>query len=485
MKPRPLLLVLPLLITACASAPRVKHSDLKVTPPLSWTAGDTVQAPGDTLWWTRFDDGRLDSLVGEALTHNFNLQAAAARLGAAAAQAKIAGAPLYPQIGAGFNASRRKQNFIGLPIPGAPSGVLSSTTSSFGVSLDLSWEIDLWGRLGAGKAAALADYQAAQADLRGARLSLSAQTAKAWFAAIESRRQVELAQATVENYQTSLEQVRARYERGLRPSLDVRLTASNLAIAKDLLQQRKQRYDSALRQLELLLGRYPGAALTPGEELPSVPEAVPAGLPAELVGRRPDLVAAERRLAASYARIKQAKRALYPRISLTASAGTASNELSDLLNGDFSVWNIVGNIVQPLFQGGRLRGGVDLARSQSDQALALYAQSVLAAFADVESALSAEGFLAHRQEALEEATEQALAARRLAEERYTSGLTDLITMLDSQRRAYDAESRLLSVRRLRLDARIDLHLALGGGFSDRTEILSAAHYSSNQRVETP
>ncbi len=482
MKPQYLLPVLLLFIAACASAPGMKRPALRSATPEAWTAGATTQAPGDTLWWTRFGDARLDSLIREAITHNFNLQATAARLRAAAAQAKIAGAPLYPQIGAGFGASRRKQNFIGLPIPGS-GGVLSSTTNSFGVSIDLSWEGDLWGRLGAGKAAATADYQAARADLRGARLSLSAQTARAWFAAIEARRQVALAQASVENYQTSLEQVRTRYERGLRPSLDLRLTASNLAIAKDLLQQRKQRYDSVLRQLELLLGRYPGAMLTPGVSLPPVPEEVPAGLPADLVGRRPDLVGAERRLAASYARLKQARRALYPRISLTASGGTASNDLNDLLKGDFSVWNIVGNIVQPLFQGGRLRGGIDLARSQSDQALALYAQSVLAAFADVERALSAERFLAHRQEALEEATEQALAARRLAEERYAGGLTDLITMLDAQRRAYDAESRLLSVRRLRLDARIDLHLALGGGFLNRTEILSAVPHSPDQGVE--
>ena len=271
-----LFITLLLTFTGCATAPRVQQPALREAAPQTWAAGTTAGAPGDTLWWTRFDDTHLDSLVGEALTHNFNLQAAAARLQAAAAQAKIAGAPLYPQIGAGFSASRRKQNFIGLPIPSS-SGVVSSTTSSFGVSIDLAWEIDLWGRLGAGKAAALADYQAAQADLRGARLSLSAQTAKAWFAAIEARRQVELAGARVENYQTSLEQVRTRYERGLRPSLDVRLTASNLAISKDLLEQRKQRFDNALRQLELLLGRYPSAMISPGEELPSAPEAIPAG----------------------------------------------------------------------------------------------------------------------------------------------------------------------------------------------------------------
>ncbi len=463
MKHRTLLLIL-LLASACASAPRTRQPELRTQTPERWAVGSEAAARGDSLWWTRFEDEQLSLLVQEALGHNYNLQEAAARLESASARAKIVGAPLYPQLNAGFSSSRRKQNFIGFPIPGE-NGVATSTTNSFGVSLDLSWEVDLWGRLGAGKAAAVADRQAAIADLNGARLSLAAQTAKAWFAAAEAGRQVELARATVDNYETSLQQVRARYERGLRPSLDLRLSLSSLATAEDLLEQRLQLLDGALRQLEILLGRYPGASITPAEDLPRVTNEVPAGLKADLVARRPDLIAAERRFAASYARISEARKALYPRISLTSSGGTASDELGDLLSGDFSVWNLFGNVVQPLFQGGRLRAGVSLAESESQRALARYAQSVLLAFAEVESALSAEGFLSRRQDALEAATEQAVSARRLAEERYLSGLADLITLLESQRRAYDAESRLLTVRRLRLDARIDLHLALGGGFS--------------------
>ena len=462
--------------------PRVKQPALDVAVPETWTAAQVVPTPGDTLWWKGFGSARLDTLVADALANNLNLQAAASRLQAAGAQAKAAGAPLAPQIGAGFSASRRKQNFTGLPIPGV-GGVTASTANSFGVSANLSWEIDLWGRLRAGQAAALADLQAAQADLTGARLSLAAQTTRAWFAAVEAQGQLQLARATVDNYRTSLEQVRARYERGLTPSLDLRLTRANQATAQALFQQRQQQRDSALRQIELLLGRYPGAALAVDGHLPSVPGDIPGGLPADLISRRPDLVAAERRLAASYARIAQARKALYPQISLTASGGTSSPELGNLLNGDFGVWSLVGNIVQPLFQGGRLRANVDLAKSQSQQTLALYAQSVLAACAEVESALAAEHFLARRQAALETAAEQALAARRLAEERYASGLANLITMLDAQRGAYQAESQRLTVRRLRLDARIGLHLALGGGFPGREAILSANAANAIQGVQ--
>ena len=469
---------------SCASSPRIQHPSLGAAPPAGWSAGEAGSAQPDSLWWSSFGDAELDTVVTEALAHNLNLQAAAGRMSAAAAQAKIAGAPLSPQVGVGFSAARRKQNFLGLPIPGA-AGVVASTSNSYGVSLDLAWEIDLWGRLSAGKAAALADYQAAQADFAGARLSLSAQTAKAWFAAVEARRQMELSRSTVENLKTSSDLVRARYERGLRPSLDLRLSLATLAGAEALYQQRQIIYDRTVRQLELILGRYPAADLRLSTDLPALPDGIPAGLPADLVARRPDLAAAERRLAASSARVKLARRSLYPRISLTASSGRSSQELGDLLKGDFGVWALMANLTQPLFQGGRIRGNIDLARSHSEQALALYAQSVLGAYAEVESALAAEGYLADRQAALQAAAEQSLAARQLAEDRYATGLTDLITLLEAQRGAYDSESQLLAVRRQRLENRVDLHLALGGGFTGPARTREAGDTTSTLGANLP
>jgi NodT family efflux transporter outer membrane factor (OMF) lipoprotein len=241
------------------------------------------------------------------------------------------------------------------------------------------------------------------------------------------------------------------------------------------MHQREQLAARSVRQLELLLGRYPSGRLETEASLPAASPDVPVGLPAELVSRRPDLAAAERRIAASHARVLASRRALYPRISLTASGGTSSTELSNLLDGDFGIWTLLGNIVQPLFSGGRLRANLDLAKTQEDINLALFAQTALTAFAEVENALTDVRALASRQEALEAAVEQSSAARRISEERYASGLTDLITMLTAQRAAYAQESQLLTVRRLRLDAQIDLHLALGGGFptpsTDRTETL--------------
>lgn len=450
---------------SCVSAPKTQKIDVGVLPPEQWTGGETTAGQIDSLWWQSFGDADLDTVVNEALSKNFNLKTAVASLDAAIAQAKMAGASLYPQLSANMSTSRRKQNFIGFPIPGAPDRVLSSTITTFSPSLNLSWELDLWGRVRSGQSAALADVQASQADLAGAQLSLSAQVCKAWFAAIEAKRQVELAQATSESYRLSSEQVKDRYERGLRRSLDVRLSLSNLSTAEAVLFQRQALLDNILRQLEILLAHYPNASLGLSDDLPLVPEDIPEGLPADLIARRTDVVAAERRLVASDARIRQAKAALYPQISLTGSTGTSTKELGDILNGDFGVWSLVGNLLQPLFQGGRLRANVELAKSHSDLALAQYGQTVLNAYREVETSLANERFLSERQQALETATQQSIAARQLAEEQYANGIIDLITMLDAQRSAFNSESQLLTVRRERLDARIDLYLALGGGFS--------------------
>jgi multidrug efflux system outer membrane protein len=454
------------LLIGCASAPRPQQAKLNTQIPDKYQTSFTTATQTDSLWWATFNDARLDTLIDQALLYNNNLQAASARLYMAQAQAKLAGAPLYPQIGAGFSAAKRKQGALVSPLPG-PTNI-----TTYGVSVNASWEIDLWGKLSANQAAALANLEASRALYRGARQSLAAQTAKAYFAAIEAKRQLELAQATYTNNKTSAEQIETRYTRGVRSSLDVRISLTDLAIAEDRLYLRQQQYNLAVRQLEVLLGQYPSGTFEITPSLPNVPSAVPSGLPADLIARRPDLVAAERRFAASTSSHKAAKRSRYPTISLTASGGTSSGALGDLLNGDYSVWNLIGNLTQPLFQGGRIQGNINLTKAQSDEALASYAQTVLQAYAEVENTLTDEHLLAQRLSALEKATEQAIEARRLAEDRYNRGLTDLITMLQTQRTAYQTESQLITVQRLRLNARIDLHLALGGGFPDRASLIS-------------
>ena len=462
-----LLLLAALWATACASAPPPAAPVLDVEIATAWSTepGFGVASAASGPWWKSFGDADLDAIITESLEHNFDLQAAAAAVDSAAAQARIAGADLAPQVSAGVDAGRRQQVFVGLPIPGS-SGVLQSQSTSFGASLNVSWEPDVWGRLRAGRAAAIADARAAAADYSAARLSLTAQVAKTWFTVVEAERQVRLALDTVDSRRTSSDRIAARYRRGVASSLDLRLARSNQAEAESAVELRRRQLDGARRQLEILLGRYPTGRVGSAElALPDVPAPVPTGLPSELVTRRPDLQAVERRLEAAGLRVSEARRALYPRISLTASGGTTSDSLGDLLDGDFSVWSLAGSLLQPVFQGGRLRAAVDFAESSRDRALALYAQGVLRAFAEVESALAAERLLMAEAAAQATATAQSKAAARLAEDRYLAGLGDYLTILESQRRAFDSESRLLTIRSLLLTNRIDLHLALGGDFA--------------------
>lgn len=470
-----LILAVPLLLTGCAGAPRTLESPLDVTPPEAWiaTADGTVVAAGteadphpgrssvDAAWWQGFEDARLDTVVAHALARNHDLAAAAAAFEAARAQARIAGAPTWPSVSVGGTASRQKRSLIGFApsVPGAPT---SSTTTVYSTSADASWELDLWGRIRAGTSAALADAEAAAAAHAAARLSLSAQTVKAWFAAVEAAEQVTLAEETVSSYEVTAEHVRRRYDSGVATALDLRLAEADLATSRATLSVRRQVASAQRRRLEVLTGRYPAAAIEVAAALPDAVPDVPAGLPAALVARRPDLVEAERRAAAAGARVSEARRALYPRISLTGSAGTTSTDLEDLVDPDFSVWSLLGNLTMPLFQGGRLRGAVSLAEANERRALEAYASAVLAAYAEVENALDAEHHLAEREARTTEAADHARRAAELAQSQYDAGLVTITTLLDARRRALAADSQLREVRRLRLDARVDLTLVLGG-----------------------
>jgi NodT family efflux transporter outer membrane factor (OMF) lipoprotein len=437
--------------------------DLKIPSEWSVPAKAATDSTAAEQWWRSFGDSTLGRVVDEALRNNYNIKAAAARVRAAAALARISGADMLPNASLSLQASRRRQNLIGIPIP-FKGDIITTWSNSMGVSLDLSWEIDLWGRIRSGKSAALADLEAGWADLEATRLSIAGQTMKACFALIEAGMQLDLAEETVENYRLSAEQVQSRYRRGLRTALDLHLALANLASAQSLLEARKIQLDQAKRQLEILLGRYPGARITAGKRLPSIDRPVPAGLPSELLIRRPDLIAAERRYAAARRRVSAARRAFFPQVRLTSSGGTLSNQLKDLANGDLSVWNVAAGVFQPVFQGGRLMGNLSQSKALADQALAGYAQTLLNAFGEVESALYAEHTLAAREAAAKKAAEESEAAKNLAEEQYRQGLVDYITVLEAQRRALSAESDFISIRRARLDARVNLHLALGGGF---------------------
>ena len=466
---RPLPLLTTAALAACAGSPPPPIEDaLPLEVPEAWGTLDEANARDAAIrvdWWREFDDERLDQLVARGLEHNPSLQAAAARLDAAAAAHTIAGAPLLPALDANFNADRARRLFLGFPFGGG-GGVPSTTITQYGMSVGVRWELDVWGRLRSADAAALADQQAALRDLQGAQLSLAAQICRAFYAAVEAKQQLTLAEATAKALEETLVDVRDRFRRGVRPALEVHQAATNLANAEASTAQRRELLQRATRQLDLLVGRYPSGDAAVADALPGELPAVPAGLPSDLLQRRPDLRAAERRVAAAGCRVDAARAALYPQLALTASGGTQTLELEELVDTDFRVWSVGANLLQPLFQGGALRADVRRNEAARREALAGYQDAVLRAFGEVEDILAADAQLQDRLRALADAASHATQARDLARQRWQFGLTDFLAVADGQRQAFQAESARLTVCRQRIDNRIDLLLALGGGVID-------------------
>jgi outer membrane protein TolC len=228
---------------------------------------------------------------------------------------------------------------------------------------------------------------------------------------------------------------------------------------------RRQEKDRAVRQLELLLGRYPAGKLVAGAKLPALPPVPPAGLPSELLLRRPDVLAAERRLAADGARTKEARLARFPSLRLTGSTGTTTSSLRDVLSSDFGVWSLGGSLTQPLFEGGRITGRILRATAEEREATAALQRTVLVAFGEVEQSLAAEIHLREREDAARRAKELASDAAQSAAEEFTGGTGDVLTLIDTREQEINTASQLAALRRLRLDNRVDLHLALGGDFT--------------------
>ncbi len=432
-------------------------------------------------WLKDFKAPGLSTLVKEAIAKNHDLKSAAARMKAAKARSVLEGANRWPQLGGSFDASHTKRRSTNNANSGTSTQTNSSAAESqssgpnlsfedYDLGLNLSWEIDLWGRLRDTQRAAVLDYQAAAGDYYAARLSLAANTAKAWFNAIEAALQHQLAEETHESFKRNLEVVEAAFDRGIQDdaggdnALDVRLARANVAGARARIAETRRSLDTAARTLEVLLGRYPAEQIPVSKSFPSLRRSVPVGLPSELLLRRPDILAAEYRLAAGGARVLASKKAFLPTIRITGSKVSRTEKFEDLLSWESIVSNIAGGVTQPIFEGGRLAAELGISKADREEALHLYAQTALNAFQEVESTLASERYLAERESALNLAAKESIEAEKIALKQYDRGLVDIITVLEAQRRSFDSRSTRIMVSNLRLQNRIDLYLALGGDF---------------------
>lgn len=437
-----------LLAASCATAPERNAADLTKSLP-QWTAEHPPGNPITAQWLSSFADPELSALVQDALNNNYDLKAAAARVDSAREQVRIDGAARWPQLA--FAPEYRRI--------ASPAGEIGAFEALF----TMSWEIDVWGRIKATRQAAGQEAEAVAADYHGAKLSLAARTAQSYFELIEANLQAEVAEQSIKDRRTIVELVRGRFARGLTRGLDLRLVLTDLENAKAQLAASRNQVQIVTRRLEMLLGRYPGNNLKKIAALPTPPAALAAGLPSELLTRRPDLVAALSRLQASDSRVESAKKSLLPRITLTAGGGTGSPALTELIDPRAVAWNLAMGLVQPVFTGGRLKAGIRLNEARTEEAFNQYQSTALNAFREVEQALAAEQWLREQEQALKEAVEQTQASRKLAVYSYRQGLIEILTLLDSYRSTLNAQSAHLSVQRQLLSNRIDLYLALGGG----------------------
>jgi NodT family efflux transporter outer membrane factor (OMF) lipoprotein len=334
--------------------------------------------------------------------------------------------------------------------------------------LSVSWEPDIWGFNRAGQASLIADAQAEENALRAARASLAAQVMRAWLALVESNEQIALSRESGGFLKATLEIVRDRFTNALTDeggsAAQFRLAESEVANNDAVLAQRMGEREQAIRQLEVLMGRYPKGAIQSAETLPKIPPMPPAGLPSELLLRRPDILEAERRFASSGSLVKQAKLAFYPSFSITARGGTTTDSLRKMLNSNFGVWSLAGSVAQPIWAGGAIWSEYERIKSADRSNLASLQSTVRKAFAEVEQALIAERFLAAREVAVVKALKSSTAAAEAAEFDYTGGTGDALTLITAQTNRINLSTGLVSLRRLRLDNRITLHLALGGDY---------------------
>lgn len=442
-----------LTLTACNLLPQRDALDAGAAIPAQWNGGKQQKQPIPSQWVKTFNDAKLTELVDSALAHNYELKAASARVDAAVAQARIEGSPRWPQF---FFLADHQQ------IQVREAGFGSPRFSAFEALFGMSWEVDVWGRIRDLHQAALTESDAAQSDFYGARLSLAARVAQSYFELVEAKLQTDIIEQSINDRTVIAELVRGRFQRGLVRGLDLRLALNDLANAQAQLKQARNRVQQVARRLEILLGHYPSGAEMAVSALPQLPSELSAGLPSELLERRPDLIAAFNRLQAADLRAVGALKLRLPRITLTATGGTRSVDLTELADPRAAAWNVFAGLMQPLFTGWRIQGEIFRSRARAEEALNLYKNTALNAFREVEQALEAEEWLRQQEAALKKAVEHTESSQQLAVYSYRNDLIGILTLLDSYRSTLNAQTAHLSVTRQLLSNRVNLYLALGG-----------------------
>ena len=431
-------------------------------------------------WWRTFEDRTLDKLVGAALASNLDIQEAVARIEEVRAQYRIARSPLFPTVTAGTDASRFSQPanagqfgaiFGGGDGEGAdptlPERPSRFTFSTFGASLGASYELDFWGRLNSGRRAAYADYLATGADAKTVEISVAAETISGYFELRELVAREAILTSVVEILTERLELTEDRYQRGVASSIELYQVQQDLNAIRADLPVLDSQITASRGRLGVLLGRYPQEVepLLAGDEFSVISlDPIPAGLPADILTARPDLVAAAFRLEGTRQRVGERKAARLPSINLTGSTGTQSSDLSDIVRADQWFTNFVASLTAPIFSGGRLKADQEAAEARYEQEAARYARSVLTAFQEVDAAIAAFNAQRERKLVLDEQLSVAEASADAALLRVQQGVGDYVGYLDALRTVLNVQDTQASAERELATARLNVHRALGGSW---------------------
>jgi len=427
--------------------------------PGQWTSQGASAAPVQTDWLKSFGDPQMEAIAAEALKNNLYLQAVTTRIDAAANIVTQAHSQLLPMVGVLGSAT-----YLGRYNQKGVRGQDKGRYNASSLLGSVSWELDLWGRIRAQTAAAQQELAATQADVQFARESLAALTAKTWYLAVCTRMLQRFSEQNVRLKQQSLDLAQTKFQVGEVQDQQVAIASADLATAQSQLTQVNSAYEQIVRGLEILLGRYPSAELQVAETMVSLPPPVPAGLPSQLLERRPDVIAAERTFDAAFHMVQSTKAARLPSISLTGAGGYMTNEIYQKLALRPWIWTVGANLAAPLYTGGFLQAQVKIANDNQRAALALYGQTALQAFGEVEVTLSNERFLREEKQDFDAVLKNIEQALGVEQTKHRVGQVDLDPVLQLQAAELGAKTAVTEVQYELLANRINLHLALGGGF---------------------
>ena len=433
--------------------------------PTEWVAAGNT-APVADGWLQSFNDPVLDALVAEAMSNNLDLRQAADSVEIARQTITLVGAQLLPKIG-GQVGGKRTHDFGG-------QDDVKHTYSHTLAALSLAWEMDVWGRLRSERDAATADFDASALDFAYARQSLAATVAQNWYLATEAQQILRLAERAVAIYARLLDLAIIRYESGKTSELDVVDARARLESAQAELAAARNSYGRVLRSLEVLLGRYPAAELASAGVYPPLPPPVAAGLPASLLNRRPDILAAEYQVLAAFRRQEAARLALLPDLSMALSVERLGDHLLEQLNLSQNRASAKIGATIPIYEGGALCASLQIATLEQAQAVTQYGSVVLQAFREVEDALASETLLARRLVYAERSLRDRTRAVEIATEQYRAGRRDLLWVEELQAQQLAVEGNVIKLRNARVANRIRLHLAIGGSFEVGAAVLDPA-----------